>query len=425
MDQREIDWLRGRRERDYAQRAGRSPVVAGRRSWHRPGELLLDLPAEGHLGDFLTDRHRGKRHIPDGGQHDWRSRHGLPAERADLNATLGPVGRRLWTVDPATDLPALVDELRDRLPDPAPGSVAVNHVLSGEPIYQGGPGGEPFRIEPLAVVVPPPRPRAGGPHLAVLDTGLPVDWSLAHGRLAAALIPDLDDRNRLYAHGGQELATQAGHGLFICGLVHRVAPELQVDPGRVLDATGLGDDATIAAELAETTAPVISLSLGCYTDDDDPPPALAAALAAKGPDVLVVAAAGNNSSTRPFWPAAADNVLAVAAYDSTADAPAGFTNTGPWVDVCAPGVKVLSAYVTGTWVAHDNDRRAFEGWAGWSGTSFAAPLVAAELARRVTDPARQGTPRQVLDAFLAELPPAPWDGAGRRYTPAVDPTGRP
>jgi subtilisin family serine protease len=217
------------------------------------------------------------------------------------------------------------------------------------------------------------------------------------------------------------LATQAGHGLFIAGLVRRVAPGLVVDPGRVLDPTGLGDDASIAAELVETTAPVICLSLGGYTEDDGPPPGLSAALAAKGPDVAVVAAAGNNDSTRPFWPAALKHVVAVAGYDSTGDEPARtcFSNRGDWVDVCAPAVRLGSTYVRGTWVAHDGER-VFDGWAGWSGTSFAAPLVAAEIARRLAAPDGPRTGRQAALELLAELTSSPWPDLGLLYRPPVD-----
>jgi subtilisin family serine protease len=322
----------------------------------------------------------------------------------------------------------VVARLRSRLDDD-PGertapAVSLNHVYFGEPAYQGGPDGPPFTIEPLPV-----GPAATGldpsrPDLAVLDTGLPVDWRELHPRLDGIVVPDLDNDNKLHGPDPTTLASEAGHGLFICGLVHRAAPGLVIDPGRVLDTTGAGDDASIAAELAETRARVVNLSLGGYTEDDAPPPALSNALAARGHDVVVVAAAGNNGSTRPFWPAAFKHVVAVAGYDSTGaePVPAEFSNRGPWVDVAAPAVKLRSAYVNGVWPLLDGEEEArrFYGWAGWSGTSFAAPQVAAELAGRLSAAAGDRTARQVALEFLASLPPSPWAGFGALYGPPVD-----
>ena len=81
---------------------------------------------------------------------------------------------------------------------------------------------------------------------------------------------------------------------------------------------------------------------------------------------LLIAAAGNESS-RPAYtinsapPAAADDILSVAALDRTQQV-ALFSNTNP--DCCAPGVDILSASLGG-------------GLVHLSGTSMAAPHVAA------------------------------------------------
>jgi hypothetical protein len=358
----------------------------------------------------------------------WRNGSPIPLESSNLNAVLEPLGVKLWTVPPDVHAPDVVAALRGRLddlPEDQPGPpVSLNHVYFGEPAYQGGPDGPPFVIDPLPV-----GPAASGldpsrPDLAVLDTGLPVDWLDLHPRLGGNLVPDPNNVNELREPDSPTLASEAGHGLFICGLVHRIAPGLVVDPGRVLDTTGAGDDASIAAELAETTARVVNLSLGGYTEHDTPPPALAGAIAAKGHDTVIVAAAGNNARSRPFWPAALKHVVAVAGYDSTGPEPkpANFSNHGPWVDVAAPAFKLLSAYAKGDWptVYGEERPRHFAGWAGWSGTSFAAPQVAAELARRLAAAGGGRTARQVALEFLASLPPAPWAGFGGLYRPSVD-----
>jgi len=58
-----------------------------------------------------------------------------------------------------------------------------------------------------------------------------------------------------------------------------------------------------------------------------------------------------------------------------------FSNSGAWVDVCTQGVDILGVYGYGTF-PDPTTPTPFEGWARWSGTSFAAPLVTAEIARR-------------------------------------------
>jgi subtilisin family serine protease len=140
----------------------------------------------------------------------------------------------------------------------------------------------------------------------------------------------------------------------------------------------------------------VVLTAGCHTADDRCPPLLRSEISAF-PDTAVVAAAGNGATSRPLWPAALPDVLAVGA-------DADFSNHGPWVDAVAPGVDVVSSHVrlrpepaapTGT------ETREY-GYARWSGTSFAAPRVAARVAHLV----RQGrTPRQAAVEAAAEFSP--------------------
>ena len=77
---------------------------------------------------------------------------------------------------------------------------------------------------------------------------------------------------------------------------------------------------------------------------------------------LVVAAAGNNQSENFFSPASYRNVLSVAATDQN-DKKAWFSNYGGNVDVCSPGVSILSTLYPKTYYLMD-------------GTSMASPLVA-------------------------------------------------
>ena len=88
-----------------------------------------------------------------------------------------------------------------------------------------------------------------------------------------------------------------------------------------------------------------------------------AAIGVKTAGVFVVAAAGNRSTDAcSSAPANAVPVMTVAATDPTDTRPA-FSNYGACVDVFAPGTSINGAAYTG-------------GYALWSGTSFAAPIVA-------------------------------------------------
>ena len=104
--------------------------------------------------------------------------------------------------------------------------------------------------------------------------------------------------------------------------------------------------------------------------------------------VSVVAATGNHGSggEKTWYPAAHAGCLAVTATDR-GDRRAAFANHGPYVDVAAPGEKVLST-------APD------AATATMTGTSFAAPIVAGVLAL-MRSVARDGaTARDLEDCLL-------------------------
>jgi subtilisin family serine protease len=364
---------------------------------YRPGELLVSPD----MVNELRAETRGLSVEPDEESNARLGRRDLPLQR--------------WRIRGDVRLPALERTL-SRAAEARQGVAAVNHVFTGEPFYRGGPGTEPEPSGRLAVPQGSSGPVGDRAHLAVLDTGLPVPTpQLASLALVA---DDGNDVDLLDEDGDTHLDTEAGHGAFILGLAQRVAPGLPTEQRKVLDSMGFGDDLTVCLGLAETDAPVVNLSLGGYTAGNRAPRALRHALRALGRSRVVVAAAGNNASDRLFWPAAFGEVIAVAAYDSRTEEAADFSNFGAWVDVTAPGVDVRSCFVDGT-RENTEGQVTFDGWATWSGTSFAAPLVAAEIARRVAATAAS-SPRHVADEFLAELPPAPWSGHGRRYEPKLD-----
>jgi len=402
---------------------GRAPVATDGDVYFRPFELLLSSSAVEALRTELTGRYGAERYYPDPKNPHWRSHHNASCV-VDINERLQAAGIDLQlyvlrrNVDP-NSMTKVARALRSQLPaseqDPGFG-VHVNHVVFAEQFYHGGPDGFPWSSNPPSSWPGPTNPPQNI-DIAVLDTGVWANWATVHPALNGKVWPDPDDNDLLDETdppGG--LDTCAGHGLFICGLIHRMDGELQIDPCRVLTSIGDGDDVSVAVELFENTAPVINMSFGCHTEDDLAPPVLAGIitnLIANGR--VMVAAAGNGGTTRPFWPAAMPDVIAVGSWDDSTGTiqRAPTSNYGPWVDVYACGVDLLSSYVDGIGT--------FKKWAHWNGTSFATPQIAAEIAIRAR---RTGQPHKIVAANMLApsgpeaLPPSEW--GGKLYESAVD-----
>ena len=223
-----------------------------------------------------------------------------------------------------------------------------------------------------------------------------------------------------------EITSHFGHGTFITGLIRQLAPDAQVRSIRVMHNDGMVYEHECLAALVSlveeveraragdpTAQPVdlVCLSFG-YTDEDpdDRPGGPIAAAIDRLTDlgVPVVAAAGNYASTRPFYPAAfaagsrpqqAAPVISVGALNPNGSV-AMFSNDGPWVSCFATGAALVSTFPTyadgaeNPWRSSRPGGRHREtmdpddfgsGYAVWSGTSFAAPLVAARLAAALLD----------------------------------------
>ncbi|MDH3973345.1 MAG: S8 family serine peptidase [Deltaproteobacteria bacterium] len=96
--------------------------------------------------------------------------------------------------------------------------------------------------------------------------------------------------------------------------------------------------------------------------------------------IFHVASAGNRNSDKKVYPAAYDNVLAVASTDDD-DIKAGHSSYGEWVDISAPGKIILSSFPPGTDITNscgdsthgDPD----DGYGNCNGTSMASPHAAA------------------------------------------------
>jgi hypothetical protein len=166
----------------------------------------------------------------------------------------------------------------------------------------------------------------------------------------------------------------AGHGTFIAGLITLVAPECRILPVRAFSSDGVSNAFTIAAAIkyaADHGANVINLSFGSPKKSRIVQDAIKYA---RQRGAVLVAAVGNedeNIDRFPQYPAALRHVIGVAAIDQESRK-AVFSNYGGDVSVTALGVELASAYPGG-------DRQSGD-YARWSGTSFAAPLTAAEAA---------------------------------------------
>ncbi len=229
----------------------------------------------------------------------------------------------------------------------------------------------------------------------------------------------------------------AGHGTFICGLVHQLCPDADVLSIRVVHSDGVIIESDLVdalgglAELIRRHAhgepdglavDVVNLSMGYYHEtalDALFDPTMYGLLEAMGRcGTVVVAAAGNDATSRPMFPAAfagwpdgfepapADEcapVVAVGAQNPDGTV-ALFSNTGPWVEVWAAGAALVSTIppfdggfqaegrvVVGGKVRSSLDPDNFRsGFAVWSGTSFAAPVVAGHLAAALLNSSEQG-----------------------------------
>lgn len=204
--------------------------------------------------------------------------------------------------------------------------------------------------------------------VAVVDTGV----DLGHPDLAGNIASGGWD----FVNGDDNPQDDHGHGTHVAGIVAAVtnnalgvagvAWQARILPVKVLDRDGDGTSSDVASGIrwaADAGASIISLSLGGPASRT-----LADAVAyAQQRGALVVAAGGNEyqEGNPTTYPAAYPGVIGVAATDRF-DQRAFFSNTGPYIDLAAPGVDIFSTY----WGASSSTYRAL------SGTSMAAPHVA-------------------------------------------------
>ncbi len=196
--------------------------------------------------------------------------------------------------------------------------------------------------------------------IAVIDSGI----DSSHPELTGVFAGGTD-----IVFGDATPDDENGHGTHVAGVIAAalndtgvvgVAPSAEIYAVRVMDGSGLGLVSWILEGIdwaITNQMDIINLSL--ETPDD-----LAVKQAcdqAWEAGILVVGAAGNAGVGSVAFPAAYDSVIAVGG-TMIDDQIAAFSNTGPEIELAAPGMDITSTYLNGE-------------YRGLSGTSEAAPHV--------------------------------------------------
>jgi hypothetical protein len=272
-----------------------------------------------------------------------------------------------------------------------------------------------------------PPPNALGPaaatdvRVAVIDTGIVKtdrgdDWLDAVRRDADNIDPldVLPDNGN--GQGDGRLDWSAAHGHFAAGVVQQVAPDCEIVAYRFTRSDGLGTDKDAADAMRKAADDahrdgkrlIINASLGAHAVNGVEPVGLKDAvdyITATYPDTLIVASAGNDGTTEEMYPAAFDEVVAVGALTWDLK-PATFSSRGAWVDCSAIGVGVVSTFAEGKLPPEEglgvpDVLFGVDAWAVWTGTSFSAPQISGEIARRCQQTPGL-LPRAALTALLQE-----------------------
>jgi hypothetical protein len=285
------------------------------------------------------------------------------------------------------------------------GVATPNHLLSVSPVHLC-PATEPDVVPADAAPLPSVGAAAGsGVSVYVVDTGLLAD-AAEHPWLAG--VTGEEEKLPVAGDGTVEIPPYAGHGTFIAGVARCVAPEASVHVTNVLNLAGATLETEIVRHLDAALGlgpDIISLSAGGTSRNDLPLLGFEMFWERyrKHKGTVLVAAAGNNSGRRPFWPAALPGVVSVGALSADLRSRAYFSDHGPWVDVYAPGERLINAFARGSYQYHEpprtGERKEFWGMALWSGTSFATPVVAGLIAARMSRTGENG--RRAADSVLA------------------------
>src|SRR6266508_218521 len=277
-------------------------------------------------------------------------------------------------VRPGADLPALIADLSAN-PDVAfaePNHIRTMMRTPNDPVIT-----QQWALRDIHAYEAWDITTGGDVTIALLDTGV----SPSHPDLKSKLL-----RGRDLYNNDEDANDDEGHGTYTAGVaaastdngtgIAGICWKCKILPVKVLGSRGQGDDATISAGIrwaVDQGARIISMSLG---GPGDTAVIRDAVTYAHDHNVLIIAASGNGQAEGnvPNYPAAYTSVLAVSATNST-DGVTGFTTTGSFVDIAAPGVGLWSTI----WSPRDGDTYGVE-----NGTSASCPHVAGAAALALT-----------------------------------------
>ncbi|MBO3749182.1 S8/S53 family peptidase [Streptosporangiaceae bacterium NEAU-GS5] len=363
---------------------------------------------------------------------------GIPAEGdSRVEVTWPPEGthgmgairpRRIFVGN--RDLSRVIREIRTRLADSDPTvesdpAAAAFPKVSRVHIMSVTGGNLCSADEPAPTTRPLKPPLAGddnagsGVQVTICDTGLVYGYQ-QHSWLRTGVTGDVGAPNS-HLDAAQTILPHAGHGTFVAGVLRSAAPGAEVYVSNAMRYIGAAAEEEAGHAIMEALGsgdwpPIICLAAGTLTENDAFLLGLSdflIALRDHHADTVLIAAAGNDGVTTKFWPAAhavepgwEDAVVSVGALREDGQGRACFSNHGDWVRVYAQGERMVNAFVTGVY-SYDYDytnrcrfydpplylgctciapyfahaRVPFDtALAQWSGTSFAAPLVAAHIA---------------------------------------------
>ena len=348
----------------------------------------------------------------------------------DLEHRLGLSRSLRIDVDPDADVLGLVDALRERIgvEQAAPAYLCQTPFSLRHPTASASPSapGDPAAFDMIgagrALAVEPGDPTV---IVAIIDTGV----TPSHPELKDILRPGADMVElveHLLSRGlrftgrqrtrERDVTDDLGHGTGVAGIIgarglsvpRGVAGACSILPVRALVrvhkvgemrpvAIGVIPDIDAAVKLAvDLGAKVLNLSFGTPHSAlrlRDPIPHKAVVDYALQRGCIPIAASGNDGNWTTYYPAALPGVIAVGSVDLAGD-PSTFSTRGEHVAVCAPGERIPCIAV--------------DGYAENTGTSFAAPFVAAAAAMLTANAHRQAVPlrsEQVKDLLVRSAAP--------------------
>jgi subtilisin family serine protease len=247
-------------------------------------------------------------------------------------------------------------------------------------------------------------PGAPGIVVAILDSGV----EATHPDLQAHLVPGYN-----FVDNNTNTADVNGHGTRVAGAaaaignngvgVSGVAMNASIMPIRVSDSSGYASWSAVAKGITwavDHGARVLNVSTGGNIAQSST--VSSAAQYARSHGAVVFAASGNCGC----YDSTPDNpyIIDVGATDAS-DNLAGFSSQGPYVDISAPGVSIITPTIGG-------------GYATVSGTSHASPVAAgvAALVLAANPQLNASDVERVLKSTAVDLGAQGWDpayGAGR------------